>query len=231
MDYKEFSETGSKQKERNKESNLEEEDEVDLGLDLTGERELCGSIQGEELEYSELEEELDEEELELEDGEMSGQESEDPEVEECIAKQDLVRLRRILKRREEECKKLQKEVNYEKEKVQKDKEMKELLGKITKVSRTRDSLRRSLVNSRATSPVPTKEVKGKKKSETKKDKKEKKTSTKRTREENPTKEENTEKSEYRAVFDSSMNLRQGANYDFSDLVNNALEATDSIMEM
>ena len=156
VDYKEFSEKGLKRKEVNKDTDSEEEDEVDLGLDLTGEHKLCGSIQGEESEYSELEEELDEEESELEDGEMSGQESEDPEVEECIAKQDLVQLRKILRRREEECKKLQKGVNYEKEKVQKDKEMKELLGKITKVSRTRDSLRRSLVNSRAASPVPAK---------------------------------------------------------------------------
>ena len=32
-------------------------------------------------------------------------------------------------------------------------------------------------------------------------------------------------------FDSFMNLRQGANYYFSGLVNNALEATDNIMEM
>ena len=111
---------------------------------------------------------------EREEGEISGQEEsdddEESEIELCVKTGNLEKLKKILKRREEDCKKLEKEMKKEKLKEQKSKEMKLVLSKLSKVSQTRRNLKNSLASSRQNSPLgsprPSKVSKGHKNRET-----------------------------------------------------------------
>ena len=88
------------------EQSSSEDECLDVHTDVEGERQLCGSFNEEdELEYRSLWG------SNCEDGEITEQESEDEDskIEDCVKSGDLIRLKQILKRREEDCKQLQKE--------------------------------------------------------------------------------------------------------------------------
>ena len=120
-------------------SQLSEEEEensdyVEMITDLDGEKALCGSFNEEEEEAYESLHESD-----REDGEISEQEDsdvEESEIDLCVKTGNLEKLKRILKKRENDCKQLEQEVKKEKQKEQWDKEMRAVLAKLTKVSKT-----------------------------------------------------------------------------------------------
>ena len=90
------------------------EDEVELGIDMEGEKDLCGSFnEDEELDYNDhLNSEMEEGEVDSDSEESDG---EDNEIQDCIKSGNVDKLKRILKRREEDCKKLEKQVQKEKQ--------------------------------------------------------------------------------------------------------------------
>ena len=203
--------------------------EVELSTDVEGERALCGSFDEEEqLVYDELMREQNS----MEDGEISGEETQseeenDPEVEDCLKAGNLDKLKRILKKREEECKKLKKEMEKEKLKEKQNKEMKAVLEQINKVNKTRRSLQQSISASRHASPadspktfkkvVPTGKVTKQKVS---------KKPARGTKEGAAT----TDRSEYNQILESFLKLQHG-NTEYADRVANALEATDQIIAL
>ena len=201
----------------------EDEDEmVEVYTDLKGEKELCGSFNEE-----------DKEEYESlrgsgkEDGEISVEEDsedEDNEIQMCIRTGNLDKLKRILRKREEDCKTLEKEMKRERMKEQKEKEMKQVLSKLTKVSKTRRDLRKSLASSRHSSPCGSPRVKGKE------DRRSSRTTGKNKQGESSGLPSKEQRSEYDNVFRSFLNLRQG-NADYADRVANAMAATDSILTL
>ena len=96
------------------------EDELDLTADIEGERALCGSFdEDEELDYKKH---VRDENSEIEKGEVhtdsdkveSEEELEDEEVAQCICMRNLGKLKKILKKRENDCKQLKKEMEKEK---------------------------------------------------------------------------------------------------------------------
>ena len=215
----------------------EESDEVDLGMNLSGEEELCGSSIGDEEEFQEFDQDLQEEESELEDGEVSSatgsDDAEDPEIEKCVKNRNIKKLRAILKTREEDCKKLREEMCKEKEREKQDKEMESILAKISKVNRTRDNLKRSIASSRANSPrdSPKARSTARRRSVVPKSPKGKrgKVSTKRLNTNKPASA--SEKSEYKELFNSLINLKHGGNHEFAEVVADAMEATDNILTL
>ena len=141
------------------------EDEVDLGLDISGERALCGSFnEEEELDYNEYVRE--ENGSGLEDGEVtSGSENEDSdeeEIQQCIKDCDISKLKKLVKKREDDCRQLEREVLREWQKEKQKKEMSHLLDQLNKVSKTKRTLQCSLASSRqsspASSPTPAKRI-------------------------------------------------------------------------
>ena len=110
-------------------SELEDSDqELELGTTAEAERDLCGSFEeGEEFDY---EDDLDE--SEAEEGEISHEsepesEDEDPAVTKCIRDHNIDKLKKILKKREEACKKLQKDLKKERLREKQDQEMRGIL--------------------------------------------------------------------------------------------------------
>ena len=94
---------------------------------------MCGSFnEEEELDY---EEHLQDENSDQEEGEVISDESEDEQWEEdlevnrCVKSGNLEKLKKILKRREEDCKKLEKEVQKEKNKKKQELEIRKVLEK------------------------------------------------------------------------------------------------------
>ena len=130
----------------------EEEDFIDVNMDLEGEKDLCSSFnEEEELDYIEHLQESEREEEEVSNMEQS--DDEDSKIEHCVRTGNLGKLKQILKKREEDCKKFEKEVKCEKLKEQKDREMKQVLSKLTRVNQTRKELQQSLASSRQASLV------------------------------------------------------------------------------
>ena len=88
-------------------------DEMDFQTDVEREKELCGSFnEGEELDYEDHVNEEVNSESEQEEGEISSdteesdsEEGEDEELKKCVKSGNLEKLKKILKCREEECKK------------------------------------------------------------------------------------------------------------------------------
>ena len=198
---------------------------VNLGTNLDAEKELCGSFNEEDLDY---EDDLQEEsESEPEDGELQsdslGEESaeeEDTEVNRCVKERNIERLKKILKKREDACKKLQKEVLKKKQKEKQDKEMQVLLSKISAVNKTKKNLERSLASSRQPSPVNSpKPRKQKQKGKQKPDQRVAQSSKSR-----------EEKSEYTGILSSFLKLKQGSS-EYADIVVNVMNATDNIMSL
>ena len=166
---------------------------------------------------------------EKEEGQISDEEEDedevisDPVIQKCIWEGDLVKLRTILKQRKEECDKLKKEVAKEKERereLQKSKEMRELLEELQAVSKTKSSLQKSLENSRNGTPVHSPKW-NKNKKQDKRIVKQKKRKT----------EEESSKSEYNDTLQSLLKLKQGNSQEYSDLVMQAMSATDNIMNL
>ena len=69
-----------------------------------------------------------------------------------MRKGDLDKPKKILKIKEEKCKRLQKEVQMEQISQKKRKEMQAVLAKIAKVNKTATSLQKSLASSRESTP-------------------------------------------------------------------------------
>ena len=110
------------------------DEEIDTNVDLVGEKELCGLFdEQEELDY---EEHVTEQNSELEDGEISSEESDSENemdmekntmVKECIRKQDIDKLKELLRKKQEANQKLEKQIVKERQCEQKEKEMQEIL--------------------------------------------------------------------------------------------------------
>ena len=194
-------------------SSEEELDYVDV--DLQGEAELVGDFNDEMSDVSKEEGECDSE------GESSGQE--DEQIKECMEKGDLEKLKKILKLKEERCRRLQREVKKEHDSQKKKKEMQAILERIQQADRTACNLERSLANSRESTPKHS-PVKSKKSGSSKK---------RGQRKEDPRNKEQDQdkKSEYRDVLSSMLELKQGSNEPFSELALRAMEATDNIFSI
>ena len=202
----------------------EEETEVQTEVDPSGITELCGQNSEEELDYEDDEQDSNTEGSTQEDGQVeseSGDASnlENIEIQWCVENRNLDKLKRILKRRENECKRLQKEKQKELQCEKEDREMKLVLQKLRKVDKTRKSLQRSLNSSRQNSP--TSSPKPRKSTKTPRgDSNQKPKATKPTQ----------DNSEYDQILNSFMNLKQGGS-DYSLLVANVMQATDNVLAL
>ena len=194
-----------------------------MNTDVEGERDLCGSFDDDELrEYENLMREEDS----MEDGEVATEESEDeedPEVVACMQSGNLDKLKKILKRREDECVKLKKEVEKTRLKEKQNKEMQAVLDKINKVSKTRKSLQKSISASRQASPAASPQG-------SRRPTKGKVQKTKQTASTSKETNKATDRSEYEQIFSSFMKLKQGSPK-YADLVANALSATDQVIAL
>ena len=107
--------------------------------------------------------------------------------------------------------------------------MQSLLLQIKQADRVKENLQRSLASSRNNSPISSpKSKKGKKKTATDTGRKEKKTNNKTSR---TTGKQSKEQSEYDDTLNSILNLKQGQNKQYSELVLKALKATNNIMSI
>ena len=209
-----------------------EEEEFDFNADLEGERQLCGSFNEEdEMDYESLQD------SDKEDGEISEQEEsegEDHEIEHCVKTGNLEKLKRILKNRENDCKVLEKEVKKERLKEQKSKEMRQVLSRLNKVSKTRRELRKSLASSRQNSPCrsPKPHSSGNYPGifSSSKKKTDSRIVRPRSGTENTVEKQKEQHSEYSDVLNSVLKLKQG-NEDYADRVANAMVATDNILAL
>ena len=210
-------------------------DELDyVDVDLHGERELLGSDVDEDTQATQ---EMDEEELEegqiSDDGDEDSDEMEnemDPKILELAKKGEVDSLKRILKKQQEECCKLKREVDREKEKERlRTKEVRELLTRIKQTSQAKSNLQHSLASSRANTPEHSPCKTSKNRADVRKVIT-KKTTAKTAK---ATKKEKTreEKSEYDDTLKTLLNLKQGNCTDYAQLVMNAIDATDNIMSL
>ena len=204
-------------------------------LDISGEREL---VEDDE-EYLDIDPE--EEDNFPEEGELvESDEGEDEEDEfaELIKKYtkegNVKKLKQILIIKKEKCEALSREIMVE-QKKEKDKQLKEILGELSKVNKRKNDLERSLANSRNNSPEvsprrqkvkSTKKTSTKVKASTSKGRRAVKTpsSTKRT-------QRTDEKREYEEILNSFINLKQGSAEAYSELVEEAMNATDNILKL
>ena len=148
---------------------------------------------------------------------------------------DVKRLKEILKRKQEECAKLQQKVKQEKQRdLKKKKEMEGILAMIKATDNKKKDLQRSLENSRAGSKAATPKgtpKKGKKSSLTTTKKTGRKDTRKLVRSETREHKDNkTESREYKETLKTMLKLKQGSgNEEFSELVQKAMEATNNIL--
>ena len=173
----------------------------------------------------------DERDSDREEGQISSDDrkSDDEELERCIASRDIQQLKKILRKRTEDCSKLQKEMQAERAKEKKkEKEMRELVTRIQEVTKTRSSLQRSLESTRTTTPSSSPEHKKQKKQQP--NGQDRRKVIKHDRERTPKKSAN-EKREYENTSLSMLQLKQGEKQEYSELVMKALEATDNIMNI
>ena len=196
---------------------------------LKGKEALCGSFdEDEELDY---EEHVRDENSEIEEGEVptdsdeeeSEEELEDEEVAQCIRSRNLDRLKKILKKRENDCKQLKKEMEKEKLREKQKHEMQELVSKIGKVTKTKCTIQRSLASSKQNSPshspkVQKYRVKGKPP-----DKKDVRVVQQK---EKP----REEGSEYNDLLSTMLKLKQGST-DYNEIVANAMNAMDNLLTL
>ena len=103
--------------------------------------------------------------------------------------------------------------------------MKEVLAKLSKVSKMRRTLQRSLTASRQTSPVSTPKV-----HRTKQGRKEQARLATTSHSKNTKETSKQEKREYSQLFNSLVKIKQG-NTNYADIVANAMEATDNIFAL
>ena len=226
-----YSKLNAGRPQQSDESESSDEETLQLSTDEVGEKELCGSFNEEE--ENQFEKHIQEEDSEMEDGEVETEDSEeDEEVNECIQKGNLERLKHILKRRQNDCKTLKKEMAEERMKEKKQKEFNEVLEQIGHVNKTKKTLQRSLASSKRSSPASTPMIPMNKKKERKKSPTilSSKVTKKVPRKETKAQKGRTERSEYAQVFDSLMRLKQG-NSNYSEIVANAMQATDNIFAM
>ena len=93
-----------------------DQDQMDLHTSMEAEKELCGSFEiNDELDYEDdLKEDSETGEGEVSsDSENEESDEEDPVVSQCIKERNIDKLKKILKKREEACKKLQKDLQKE----------------------------------------------------------------------------------------------------------------------
>ena len=230
LNYKDFNNKGFKEYEEV----LDYHDEqLELEADLKGEKLLCGSDY--DTDHDELEQDSDErEDGQISDSEESIEEDEmDEEVKSCVRDGNLEKLKKILKVREEENNKLKKDLLKEKEKEKRrNKEMQVVLHKLHMANKMQFDFRRSIASSRNASPATSPKTKRSKHSNSKPDQRVviQKGGNKpkhRTQEEM----EQRKCSEYDNTFKSFLKLKNGSNDKYSELVLNAMEATDNIMSL
>ena len=217
VNYKLMDKTGKKGKE--------ESDILQIRTDTDEDNEFSDE---EQLDYEESETEE-----EIEDGEITSDEQQssedDQEIKECMEEMNLEKLKRILKKRQEECCKLQSKVKKEKEKdLKKRKEMEKVMEMIKAADKKKACLQKSLESSRTgtrnTTPVSSPKT-NKRKSSSNKD------SRVVVKKRNGNKHK-AEASEYSDTLNSLLKLKQGnGNEEYSELVMKAMEATDNMLNL
>ena len=206
------------------------EDELDLAADVEGERALCGSFdEDEELDYEEHvrneNSEIEEREVHMDSDEAESEEElEDEEVAQCICTRNLDKLKKILKKRENDCKQLKKEMEKKKLHEKQECKMPELVSKIRKVTKTKRTLQRSLASSKQNSPshspkVQKYRVKGKPP-----------TRKKDIRVVQQKEKPREERSEYNDLLSTMLKLKQGST-DYNEIVANAMNAMDNLLTL
>ena len=198
-------------------------------FDIHGEEELVED----DVDYLDME--ADEEDEFLEDGEIPEEENEHSDLQETIAKLakqgDLKKLKELLSASREKGKRLKQELELEQRK-EKDKEIREVLGELNRINKRNNDLERSIVNSRNGTPSGSPSRKRKPKSTVRMVQKKKTESTRsRSRNEHSSEDSEKEKSEYEDILSSFLNLKQGNAEAYTELVQNAMAATDNIIKL
>ena len=192
---------------------------LELETDPQGEKELCRDFSNDE---ESAEGEFEEGEIKSEDGDEEG---EDEEVQRLIEQGNLAQLKKILKRRGEENVRLQKELNREKERE--NKEMQAIIKKLQVAQKTKTSLKKSIASSRSSSKqsspnnTPTRNP----------DRRQDTRQVQRKHSRNKRELEEEKRGEYQDTLASFLKLKHNEKDDFSDKVMNAMDATDRIFSV
>ena len=224
-------------KGKHHESSSEEYENEDI--DIKTEQELVED----DLDYLDVETDEEEDEF-LEDGEIDSESNSDTDNNEVNTKQlvlskDANRIREIIKAKKAKCRDLQKEICMEKQK-EKDKEIKQLLAELEKVSKTEQSLEQTLATSRNNTPTNSPNKTKKKHTTVKSTIRKVRRRTDNTAspplrgrisKKKPNKKDSDDKSEYESVLETLLNLKQGRAEAYTDLVDQAMSATDNIIKL
>ena len=140
------------------------------------------------------------------------------------------KLKEILNKKRERCKKLKTEVETERKK-EKEKEMKMVLAELNKVNKAEYSLEKSLSSSRSSTPCNSPRRRNRNKATNKKEN--------GLRTKKPTVASKVckktsldkEKSEYKDILTTLMGIKQGKTEVYSELVEKAMDATDNIIKI
>ena len=217
INYKTLSNKGFANEESEEELDYNS-DTMDFEIDSEGERELCGGSD------NETEEEVEEGEIEDSENETDMEEQ----IRKCVDNGDLKKLKGLLKKQEEENRKLRLDLKREQEREkQKTKEMKDIVQKLQAAQKTGNSLRKSIASSRNASRNATPKVSPKKRTNKNSDHRivKKRTGTKQN------KDEDKKRGEYSDTLYSFLKLKQNKDKSYPDMVMSALEATDHIFEI
>ena len=202
-------------------------------VDVLAEQEL---VEEEDLDY--LDVEADEDEF-LEDGEIEEDEEElEDEYEHLISKYsaegNVIKLKKILELKKKKCENLQIELEAEQQR-EKDREIQDILDEMSKVNKAKLCLEKSLASSRASTPCSSP---GRRKTQPKstvkvamKAKPRVTMSLRGTKQEVGNKKINEEKSEYKELLNTFLSLKQGKGEAYSELVEEAMTATDNILKL
>ena len=230
LNYKDFNNRGFEDCEE--ELNYQD-DQLELETNPSSEKLLCGSDY--DTDHDESEQDSDErEDGQISDSEESAEEDGmDEEVKTCVRDGNLEKLKKILKAREEENNKLKKDLLKKKEKEKRrNKEMQAVLHKLHMANKTRSDLRRSITNSRNASPATSPKLKRSKHSNSKADQRVViQKGGNKTKQRAQGEMEQRKCSEYDDTFKSFLKLKNGNDDKYSELVLNAMEATDNIMSL
>ena len=201
------------------------DDQLEMEADPQGEKLLCGSDFDTDQEEEDSGESEDREDGQISDSDSNlDEEDMNIEIQKCMKNGNLEKLKAMLKTREEENSKLRRDLAKEKEKEKREKEMKSVLKKLQQANRTRSDLRRSIASSRNTTPSASPKKK------THKQQKDQRRVIKKKKENEETNRPD-KKSEYNDVLESFLKLKQGRADKYSDLMLEAMEATDNILSL
>ena len=227
-DFKKVNSQGFSSEEDNNDELLQ------LATDPQGEKDLCGS----EVESQMSESDIEELQEEMEEGQISESEDEsedeiDPSLQKYAEEGNLQKLKQFLKKQEDDNKKLRITLERQKQKERaKSKEIKAVLEQIQRANKTKSSLQKSLATSRNSSrncsPVATPNSTKARKPKSDQRKVIRKSTNKGTKKNN---NEGNNNSEYSDTLLSLLKIKQGSNDSYASLVEKAMDATDSILEL